>query len=260
MIPLRQEHPSIPLAPGVRAGVILRTQATGNPAGFSVSPAATFSPRETEMYLRILAADLGVSWTNIRLLRQVHGKNVVERRYDEPVRERPAADAHWTAEPRLVLGVLVADCCPVVLASPGAGLVGVAHAGWRGAARGVVPALWEELCGAGATPGDIHGWIGPCAGPDEYEIGPEVARHFSDYSGALKPSRRTPTRSMLDVRRVIQTQLFELGMVPTSLSVSAGATIGDARYHSHRRDRIAAGRMIAFVVRGLDTRAKSSYV
>lgn len=252
MIPLHHENPPTPLAPGVRAGVILRTQATGNPGGFSISPAAAFSPREADLHRRILAVDLGVPVNSIRLLRQVHGNGVVERRHGEPLEERPAADAHWTAEPCLVLAVLVADCCPVVLASSRSGFVGIAHAGWRGAAAGVVSALWQELRAAGAEPGEISGWIGPCAGPNEYEVGPEVARCFSDYSGALKPSHRTPSRSLLDVRRVVQTQLLEQGMLPARLSVSAGATISERRYHSHRRDRLGAGRMVAFVLRHID--------
>lgn len=248
MIPLRQESPNPSFPTGYTAGVILKSQKTGHPGGFSISPVGAFSPRESALNRRILALHIGTSLKCLRTIRQVHGTTVVRRSAAESdPGSAPPADAQWTADAGIALTVSVADCCPVILVAPEAGLVGIAHAGWRGAAAGVVPRLWEALRGAGADPSATLAWIGPCAGGDEYEIGPEVAARFAGYGTSLVPGRGS--RSLLDVRSVLRSQLVECGVPDYNLAVSPYGTIGNPLYHSHRRDRFAAGRMAAFVVR-----------
>lgn len=198
--------------------------------------------------MRTLAAHLGVRPERVKTLRQVHGTGILRRSIRETVgRLPPTGDAHWTTDPSLVLLVFVADCCPVVLADPRSGIFGIAHAGWRGAAAEIVPSLWKELVRGGADGESIHGWIGPCAGSDRYEIGPEVAERFVRYPGALRKHREEKDRILLDIRVALKHQLRHCGLDDSRLSLSRADTIGDRAYHSHRRDRIRAGRMPAYV-------------
>ena len=263
---LQEEIPEKSI-PGIRSGLILREQrygrSWGNPGGFSLSTANAFAPGETALNWKILASHLGVPLNSIRMLRQVHGTGVLRRFREESVSVRgaaspftgsPAAAAHWTTAEAVVLVVFVADCCPVVVADPDRGIVAIAHAGRQGVVHGIVTALLDEICTAGARRDDLHAWLGPCADGDAYEIGPEVARHFAAYSHAIRPSSGRPGHSVLDMRAVIRSQLDQWGVHPERISSSTAGTISSTRYHSHRRDYLSAGRMVAYAMLTTDDR------
>lgn len=91
----------------------------------------------------------------------------------EPRQDRPKADAMVTNVPGLALGILTADCQPVLFADAEAGVVGAAHAGWRGAAGGVLEATVEAMIDLGARRGAIRAVIGPSISQTAYEVGPE---------------------------------------------------------------------------------------
>lgn len=91
---------------------------------------------------------------------------------------RPEADALVTATPGLALGVLTADCQPVLFADPIAGVIGAAHAGWRGALSGVLEATVAAMEHLGAKPGQITAVIGPTISQRAYEVGPEFFDRF----------------------------------------------------------------------------------
>ena len=84
-------------------------------------------------------------------------------------------DALVTAEPGVVLVTLVADCVPVVLVDPVAGVLATVHAGWRGTAAGIVGRTLDVMSGLGCRPGDVVAGIGPAVAPERYQVGPEVA-------------------------------------------------------------------------------------
>ncbi len=107
---------------------------------------------------------------------QVHSATAVTA--ERPWGERPEADAVVTRTRGLVCGALAADCAPVLLADSEARVVGAAHAGWRGALGGIVAATVEAMQRLGAQPGRIVAAIGPCIGPDSYEVGAEYREHF----------------------------------------------------------------------------------
>ena len=229
-----------------RAGIILRRGVTGNPVGVSFWSAGSYSPREVLLVRREVAALLGRSVEDFRTLRQVHGTAVVQRRLDESVgRPPPEADAQFTTVKGPVLLVNVADCCPVIVSCDAPAMIGVAHSGWRGTAEGVAVALVRSMVEAGAKTDRLRAWLGPCADGARYEVGPEVASRFARWTEAVTPHPDRHDRLLLDVRRVIVAQLREMDV--RHISVSAGGTISQARYHSHRRDGFAAGRMPAFV-------------
>ncbi|TNB49343.1 peptidoglycan editing factor PgeF [Martelella lutilitoris] len=94
--------------------------------------------------------------------------------------ERPRADALVTKTPGLVLGVLTADCGPVLFADPTAGVIGAAHAGWRGALGGVLEATLAAMMKLGARREAIGACLGPSIGRRAYEVGPEFVARFTE--------------------------------------------------------------------------------
>jgi YfiH family protein len=132
--------------------------------------------------LRRIATVLSVAGLPWATVRQVHSPKVVETRGDllgqGPPEARPPlaeADGIVTAEPGLLLAVFTADCVPVLLADPEAGVVGAVHAGWRGLVAGVLERGMEALVHAGASLDRSVAMVGPAIGPCCYQVGPEVA-------------------------------------------------------------------------------------
>ena len=112
-------------------------------------------------------------------VRQVHSARVVT--VTAPLPEpRPEADAMVSATPGLALAVLTADCQPVLLADVEAGVIGAAHAGWRGLRDGVLEATLDAMAALGAARGRIHAAIGPTISQRAYEVGPDLFEAFRD--------------------------------------------------------------------------------
>lgn len=103
-------------------------------------------------------------------LYQTHSPVCVTMREPWPERARPEADALVTDRPGLLLGVLTADCAPVLLADRAAGVVGAAHAGWKGALGGVIAATVAAMSELGAQPARIAAAVGPCIAQPSYEV------------------------------------------------------------------------------------------
>src|SRR5207253_6509282 len=112
-------------------------------------------------------------------LHQIHSTEVLtvaDRRWTSP--GAPKADALVTDRPGVMLGVLAADCAPVLLADAQARVIGAAHAGWKGALSGVVEATVAAMEKLGARRERLCAAIGPCIGRDSYEVGPEFPAPF----------------------------------------------------------------------------------
>ncbi len=122
-------------------------------------------------------AELGHAEASLLTLHQVHSPDVatVTGRWSGP---SPRADAMVTDRPGLALGILTADCAPVLLADGEAGVVGAAHAGWRGALAGVVEAAVVAMEALGARAGRMSAAVGPCIAQASYEVGPEFRDPF----------------------------------------------------------------------------------
>ncbi|KZY31281.1 polyphenol oxidase [Roseovarius sp. HI0049] len=126
---------------------------------------------------RTRAADaLGVGPENLVNVRQVHSARVEV--VEGPQKERPKADGMVTKVPGLALTILTADCQPVLFADRQAGVIGAAHAGWRGALDGVLEETVDRMEALGATRGDIVAVIGPSISQQAYEVGPEFLDDF----------------------------------------------------------------------------------
>jgi YfiH family protein len=111
---------------------------------------------------------------------QVHSPTVVHVEKPWPQDQRPHADAMVTDRPGLLLGVLTADCAPVLLSDPEAGIIGAAHAGWRGAVGGVTSATIEAMERLGARRERIAAVVGPCIAQPSYEVDEAFRARFED--------------------------------------------------------------------------------
>jgi YfiH family protein len=133
--------------------------------------------REIVEINRARVADaMGVPDTHLVGVHQIHSATAVT--VDGPLAEKPRADALVTATPGLALSILTADCQPVLFADLNAGVIGAAHAGWRGALDGVLLATVEAMEALGAQRANIKAVIGPCISQRAYEVGPEFIDSF----------------------------------------------------------------------------------
>jgi hypothetical protein len=131
-----------------------------------------------------VASAMGVADDALASVTQVHSADVVT--LTGPLATKPRADAMVTATPGLVLTVLTADCQPVLFADADAGVIGAAHAGWRGAKDGVLEATVDAMEALGAKRQRIHAVIGPTISQAVYEVGPEFYESFTDDDAATR--------------------------------------------------------------------------
>ncbi len=123
-----------------------------------------------------VADAMGVPGSHLVGVHQIHSATAVT--VDGPLADKPRADALVTATPGLALSVLTADCQPVLFADLNAGVIGAAHAGWRGALDGVLLSTVEAMEALGAQRANIRAVIGPCISQRAYEVGPEFIDSF----------------------------------------------------------------------------------
>jgi YfiH family protein len=177
----------------------------------------------------------------VAYMHQVHGHDVavINAAFDDP----PTADALVTTTPGLALGVLVADCTPVLLWDRRAGVIGVAHVGRRGLAAGVVAATVDVMTRKGARHDRVYAHVGPAICPEHYEVPVEMR----DEVGALVRDSATTTRDgrpAINIRHGIAAQLIDCGV--RRLAVSSTCTAEQTDYYSYRRDG-ATGRFAGLV-------------
>ncbi len=181
------------------------------------------------------AAALEIDAGRLVTARQVHGVTtlVVAAPWDNAA--APEADALVTDRPGLLLGVLTADCGPVLLADPAAGVIGAAHAGWKGALDGVLESVVAAMIGLGATPTGITAALGPCIGQASYEVGPEFVARFVGQSAANAAFFTTgPGRSRFDLKGFIGHRLCLAGV--GAVDILPHDTCAEAeRFFSFRR-------------------------
>ncbi len=125
-----------------------------------------------------VAEAMGLPVEALVSVHQVHSPDVVT--VTAPLSDKPRADAMVTATPGLALAVLTADCQPVLFADAAAGVIGAAHAGWKGAQGGVLEATLDAMEALGARRGKIAAVIGPCISQPAYEVGQEFFENFTD--------------------------------------------------------------------------------
>jgi YfiH family protein len=167
-------------AAGVRHGFFTRRGGVseGLFASLNCGPGSGDLPERVRRNREIAAGRLDLPESRLLTCRQVHGARAVAVDGPWPHDNPPQADAIVTSTPGLAIGVLSADCAPILLHDPTARVVGAAHGGWRGALHGVAEAVVAAMEGLGARRQDIRAAIGPCIGPLSYEVGPEFPQPF----------------------------------------------------------------------------------
>lgn len=124
------------------------------------------------------AAALDATRADLATSFQVHGRDVVRVETPWPEDDRPKIDGMVSNTPGVVLGILTADCVPVLFADADARVIGACHAGWKGAVAGICQATVREMIALGAARGRIKAAIGPCIMQDSYEVGEDLAKPF----------------------------------------------------------------------------------
>lgn len=188
-------------------------------------------------------------------LYQVHSADVVTATAPFAEADRPRADAMVTDRPGLVLGILTADCAPVLFADVAAGIVGAAHAGWKGALAGVTDRTLDAMERLGARRDRIVAAIGPCIARVSYEIDTGFARRFEEHDPAnerfFSPGREG--HHQFDLEAYVVHRIASAGVLRVE---AAGIdTYADpARYYSFRRathrGEADYGRQIALIAVG----------
>jgi YfiH family protein len=190
------------------------------------------------------AGELGIDPDQVVWMNQVHGRDVAV--VDGPWgadQDIPSVDAVVTARRGLALAVLTADCTPVLLADPVAGVVGAAHAGRPGLVAGVVPAAVEAMTALGADPARMVARTGPAVCGHCYEVPAEMRAAVAEAVPAAwaETSWGTPA---VDVVAGVHAQLAEAGVV--NLHRSPVCTLESRDHFSYRRDRVT-GRLAGYV-------------
>jgi hypothetical protein len=168
---------------------------------------------------------------------QEHGRIVAVVNRPWARDDSPRADGMVTAEPGVALGILTADCAPVLFADTEAGVIGAAHGGWRGAKAGIMEETVSAMIHLGAHAESIHAAIGPCIGKDSYEVGPEFPGPFlEEDSGAFaffRPGGRRGHFSF-DLAGLVRRRLELLGLA--KVEVMGGDTCAEEdKFFSYRR-------------------------
>ncbi len=184
-----------------------------------------------------MAAALGVARDALATPYQIHSANVVVADAAWTQETRPRADAVVTRVSRLAIGVGTADCGPVLLADHAAGVIGAAHAGWRGALAGVTDAVIAAMERLGAERGRIVAALGPMIRQPSYEVGPELVARFCaadpDNDRFFRPAAR-PNHALFDLPGYIASRLAATGI--GTIEDLAECTYADpGRFFSFRR-------------------------
>lgn len=174
------EHDALAASGAVRHGFF--TRAGGVSSGLYASLNCGYGSNDDPEAVREnrgrAAAAFGRSADDLCTAYQVHSDQVVAVETVWPHADAPHADALVSTTPGVVLGILTADCAPVLLADSDNRVIGALHAGWRGALGGILEAGVAGMCRLGAHTITIRAVIGPTIGPESYEVGPEFPAPF----------------------------------------------------------------------------------
>jgi YfiH family protein len=204
---------------------------TGPWAGFNLGGRCGDEPDNVLHNRKVLNRDLP---SPVRWLQQVHGQTVWV--YSHGDNGEMEADAAVSFRPGEVCAVLTADCLPVFFCNEQGDRVGIAHAGWRGLAAGVLVSTIRAL---DENPASLMAWLGPAIGPAVYEVGPEVAESFRGEREEAFVVRED--RYLMDIYAVARMKLEAAGV--RSISGGGFCTFSEPdRFYSFRRDGIT-GRM-----------------
>jgi YfiH family protein len=243
---LREETAEPLAASGVRHGFFTRTGGVseGCYASLNCGLGSADAPERVRRNRSLVAARLGCGdGMSLVTGRQVHSAAVAVVEAPWPDGSAPRVDGLVTTVPRLAIGILSADCAPVLLADADRGVVGAAHAGWRGAKAGIVEATVAAMVRAGARVERIAAAVGPCIAQPSYEVGPEFRAAFvGDEPGtaSLFAAAARDGHHRFDLKGYVAARLRRAGL--RAIDVLPADTFAEEdRFFSYRRTVLRGG-------------------
>jgi hypothetical protein len=208
--------PRLAALPGVRHAFFTRQGGVsgGIYGSLNAGYGSRDNPEHVEENRARVAAAMGADVARLATLYQVHSAraHVVDTPFSDP---RPEGDALVTTTPGLVCAALSADCAPVLIVDPEARVAAAVHAGWRGALGGVTEAAVRAMAELGASPARMVAAVGPCIGPESYEVGLDFLGAFvaADPANAafFRPGAR-PDKRMFDLPAFALSRLAAAGV------------------------------------------------
>ena len=249
-------HPLLDKA-GIRHGFFtrLRGVSTGLYDSLNTGVGSSDDPAAVQENRRRIAAHLGGTADDLAACYQIHSAvaRVAEAGWHG---DRPEGDAVVTATPGPICAVLTADCAPVLLADVEAGIVGAAHAGWKGALGGIVHSTVAAMQALGADPRRIVAVVGPCIAQASYEVGADYQERFEHHdpgSGRFFAEGAAADKRLFDLPGFVLWRLQQAG-VGEAAWTGDDTRADEARFFSNRRAYLAGepdfGRMMSAITLG----------
>ncbi len=230
-------HPLLDRA-GLRHGFFTRQGgvSTGLYEGLNTGVGSNDEPAAVAENRRRVAAHFGGSADDIAACYQIHSAvaRVAEAGWKG---ERPEGDAVVSAAPGVICAVLTADCAPVLLADPEAGVVGAAHAGWKGALGGIIHSTVAAMQALGARPDRMVAVIGPCIARASYEVDADFHDRFDHHdpgSGRFFAPGASADKRLFDLPGYVLWRLEQAG-VADAVWTGDDTRVDAARFYSNRR-------------------------
>ncbi|HMN37332.1 MAG TPA: peptidoglycan editing factor PgeF [Hyphomicrobium sp.] len=243
-------------APGIRHGFFSREGGVsgGIYAGLNTGLGSSDNPDDVLENRRRVAEHLGAAHANVVTLYQVHGATALAVTGPVDRARPPKADAVVSNTPGLAIGVLTADCTPVLLADTQSRVVAAAHAGWRGAVAGVLEAAVAEMVRQGAKAASIRAAIGPTISARIYEVGPDFEAGLLRLDPGNERYFHSPSpgaRVHFDLPGYVAGRLNRIGIA--QVEICAPCTYeNESRFFSYRRSQALKegdyGRQISAIV------------
>ncbi len=226
-------------APGIRHAFFTREGGTSDGifASLNCGYGSGDAPEKVNENRARAMAQLDLAADRLVTCHQIHSPEVVVVETPWRREDNPKADALVTKQRGVALGILTADCTPVLFADPGAGVIGAAHAGWRGALGGVLDSTVAAMAKLGADPARIRAGVGPCIAQRSYEVGAEFPAPFlaenPDNADLFAPARREG-HYMFDLGSYVERRLRRLGIL-TIQRAPCDTVAEETRFFSYRR-------------------------
>jgi len=193
---------------------------------------------------------VGVHDSRIVAMKQVHGDRILEVK-DKSLKVAGEADGMVAEEKEIFLGVLSADCVPILFAVPGREIVAAVHAGWRGTLAGIAPKMIEYLKDRyGIKPASVEVALGPAIGPCCYEIGADVSEPIiTKWGRVAKDCLETKGgKKFFDLREFNRLQLNDAGVLPEKIyQIGPCTSCASSDFFSYRRQKGKTGHQMSFI-------------
>jgi YfiH family protein len=234
--------------PGITAGITYAKRDIYNTTesinGLNLGENTGSSMQVVKRNLEILDQEINDNG-NIALADQIHGADVSvisDSGYYTGI------DGFITTENRLLIGIKVADCVAILLADSTTHALAAVHAGWRGAASGILPNTLDKMKKEGSDLSELVCYISPCISVRNFEVGEEVAEKFPSQF----INRSIGEKPHLDLKGFLASQLRDAGVQNSNIEIDPRCTVDNSSFYSYRRERDKAGRMLAFITQTLN--------